>query len=204
MGPDPFIKVDMFSDVSKILKDVIQKNPNFSDACFNLARIQHERGRYAASKENWKNFLRLEPSSVFAKCIQSLYGKAVISGQYKNIPFEEKNPVKFGEIDAIAQKQLKDFNKQILKIGAIYCELYTLNDIQAIALDDVVEVVEAPVTVNIDLASLHSKYGNPVVTFKSISGKKTLLFKRFAVDVLDGIVNKVIHFEEKTFGLSSG
>ena len=91
-----------------------------------------------------------------------------------------------------------------MKIGAIYCELYTLNDIQAIALDDVVEVVEAPVIVNLDLAALHSKYGNPVVTYKSISGKKTLLFRRFAVDVQDGIVHKVIHFEEKTSGLTNG
>jgi len=197
MGPDPFIKVDMFSDASLMLKEVIKNNPNYPDACFNLARIQDERGRYAASKENWENFLRLEPSGVFAKSAQLASGKTDLPVQCKNIPFEEKIPVQFGEINAIAQKQLKDFDKQIFKIGAVYCELYTLNDIQVIALDDVIEIVEAPVTDRIDLAALHSKYGNSLVTFKSLVDKKTLLFKRFAVDVQDGIIKKVVHFEER-------
>ncbi|KPA09441.1 TPR repeat-containing protein [Candidatus Magnetomorum sp. HK-1] len=204
MGPDPFIQVDMFNDASKILKNVIKSDPKFSDAYFNLGRIQDERGRYASSKENWKKFLKLEPTGCFAKAVSPSSEKKQANTHFKNITFEETIPVKFGEIDITTEKQLKGYKKQILKIGAVYCEVYSRNGVHALALDDIIEVVEVPIKNTLNTTALSSKYGPPVMTFPSLSGKKTLIFKKFAVDIMDNVAKKVIHFEEKQFGVSSG
>ena len=204
IGPDPYINVDMFRDTSIILKNVIKSNPDFADAYFNLGRIQDERNRYAASREAWENFLALEPSGAYANAVNSLNINRKNAKTYKNIPFDDTIPVKFGEIDQTTLKQLKGFEKYVLKIGAVYCELYSYNGIKALALDDVIEVVETPLKKKLKVETLQSVYGDPLITFNSLSGNKTLLFQKFAVDIRDGIVNRVVHFESKKFGFPNG
>jgi hypothetical protein len=115
LGPDPYINVDMFRDASTLLKNVITSNPGFADPYFNLGRIQDERNLYAVSRQSWENFLTLEPSGVYANAVSSSSKNRKKAKTYKNITFDDKIPVKFGEIDQTTQNQLKAFDKHVLK-----------------------------------------------------------------------------------------
>jgi len=204
LGPNPFISVDMFKDATAILKDLIKKYPEYSSSYYNLGRIQDERGRYAASKDNWKKFLKFEKKGVYAQEISKFFDYKIADTKSKIKPFEESCPIRFGEIDISTEKQLKNYQKKVIKIGTIYCEVYSNNNIRAIALDDVVEIVEAPINKPVNIISFNEKYGKPLKTFENLSGSKTLLFKKFAVDIQNDKIIRVIHFESKRVDLSKG
>jgi len=66
------------------LKEASDKNPSFSDALYNMASIQSDRGRNAAALETFKKFLRLEPTGVYAQVAKEKLG----------IKSDDKPPIK--------------------------------------------------------------------------------------------------------------
>ena len=74
--------IDTADSALNILKRVSDRHPLFSDALFNMARIQEERGRKAASQDTYRSFLKVEPTGIFARAVK----------QILNIPQDERTP----------------------------------------------------------------------------------------------------------------
>ncbi len=196
LGPSPYIKVDMFKNAADMLKGVIKTHPDFPDAYYNLGRIQAERGRNSAVGETWRKYLEIEPAGLYADIVRKSLD---MEAKSKSAPlfFHEVSPVKLGRFDSKTEKQLKGFDRRKPKLGAVHCEYYSKNGIRVLALGDVVEVVERIVRGRMRLAEMRSRYGKAHKIFRSLSGVETLMYGKFAVDVREGMVTRVIYFEKK-------
>ncbi len=202
----PSIKVDMFQQATDALKDVIKKNPKFPDAYYNLARLQFERGRNAATRETWKKYLKLESVGVYADMAKEMLGqdKESIAGQDLAEPGLQTAhaglpgypPVKLGDVDNKTEKQLTDFERYPLELGTIAGEYYRRQGTLVLILEDVVELVESPVKKIINISEAEEIYGEPCRIFNSSSKKRTLVYENFSVDVQDGMIAKVVYFEK--------
>jgi len=193
----PSIKVDMFAQAINVLKEVVKKNKGFSDAAYNMARLLLERGRNAAAKENWKEFLNLESTGVYADIARQALGmeKEAIAGKKKPSPeFIEPSPVKLGDYDDKTEKQLAGLAKRDIELGIISGERYSGNNIRVLIMDFAVELVESPVKRKISVQEIISTYGEPRTIFNSPSGVNTWLYDSFALDVQDGAVIRAVYF----------
>ncbi|MCP4111514.1 MAG: tetratricopeptide repeat protein [Desulfobacteraceae bacterium] len=198
LGPLPYVKVDMFNDASDVLKDVIKKYPGYAGAYYNLARIQGERGRNAAARENWERYLELDADSIYAETARKELGtgNSTVKAEKAGQSFHEPSPVRLGRFNDKTKKQLKGLARNVPKLGRSYCEYFTGNGIRVLALDKVVEMVETTVRQKMKFSDIILRYGKPRNTFHhKPSGITTCLYDNFVVDAQDGMVKKIIYFE---------
>lgn len=187
----------MFAQAIDVLKEVVKKNNEFSDAAYNMARLLTERGRNAAAKESWKEFLNFESTGVYADIARQALGmvKEAIAGKKKPSPeFIEPSPVKLGDYDDKTEKQLSGFVKRAIEIGCISGEYYSENAVRVLVLNYMVELVESPVKRKISVQEIIFTYGEPRTIFNSPSGVKTHLYDSFALDVQDGAAIRAVYF----------
>ena len=198
LGPNPFIKVDLYKDSTDILRNIINEHPKFQDAYFNLGRIQEERGRHAAAKEVWQEFLKLDDTIIFAEIVMEALNlhETPVSKDYSEC-FNDAIPIGFGKIGKTMKIKLKDYKRHEYRLGRVFCEFYEKNDTQVIALDDVIEIIERPVNQHITTTGLITRCGKPLKIVYSISGKTTYLYQDFAADIQDNLVIRIIHFEKR-------
>jgi tetratricopeptide (TPR) repeat protein len=186
--------IDTADQAIAILKEVSDKNPSFSDAVYNMASIQSERGRNATALETWKRFLKVEPIGVYAQVAKEKLGiKSEDKSPIKKGP-EMKSPIKLGDIKGETEKILKAMKKKEFTIGPFMGEIYEGRGIKVLAIDNTIEIVEAETEKVID----HKKsYGEPLKTMKTLSGL-TLIYRNFAADVVEGNLKKIVFFKRET------
>lgn len=193
----PSVKTEMFHQASEVLKDVIKKHQEFSDAYYNLARLQEERGRHAARQKTWKEFLQTESAGVYAEIAGKITKrKKETGGIQKNYPrpFSEFAPVKLGELNKNMKKQLAGFTKHSRNLGEYYADYYSAGNALVLALDKIVELTEFSVDEKNRFSEIKEMFGTPYRTFNNPSNTKTLVYGNFALDLQDDTIIKVIHF----------
>ncbi|MCP4353632.1 MAG: hypothetical protein GY795_49930 [Desulfobacterales bacterium] len=171
---------------------LVKKHPDFSDAYYNLGRIQAEYGNNSLKRELWKKYLELDTTgSIYAKLVRDSLKISKKSSE-KASGFYERSPVLLGKIVDATKKKLNGLSE--LKLGTFNRYFYG-GDIEVLILDNLVQVVEKTVFQNIPLADIIDRYGNAGKFFKSYSGAETYVYESFALDVQSGLVKKVIYFQ---------
>lgn len=193
----PSIRVDMFHQASDVLKKMTEKNPEFPDAFYNLARLQYERGRVIAARERtWKKFLQLEPAGVYARIARESTG-----GKHDSVvipkdsrPFGELARVRLGDLDRDTKQKLSGFTKHSRNLGEYYADYYSEGNSLVLALDKMVELTEFPVRGKAYLSEIKKDYNPPHQIFSHRCGTKTLVYDNFALDIQGDRIMKVIYF----------
>ncbi len=189
----PSIDVDMHEQSTNILEDIIEKNPRFSDAYYNLGVFEAERGRNASAKKHWEKYLQLESTGVYAEMIRKNMNPETTEPVYK--PFYEAPPVKLGRFDETTKEQLRGLSSHPLNLGNISGTFYSGNGLLILVLKDVAELVVSPVEQKISFSDMIEQYSSPCRIYNNPAGIKTLMYEKFAVDIQDGMITKVVHFD---------
>jgi tetratricopeptide (TPR) repeat protein len=187
----------------KVLKELAAKHPEFPHARYNLGRMLKQAGNEPDAQEFWRAYLKLEPVGEYAKAAAEMLG-LVLSNQEKDqsAGFGENPPVAVGEFDEDIETQLADMPKQSFDISTgqtgVSGDYYSGQGLRVLVLESQVEVVEAAVKAQMKYAEVLEKYGSPDRIFTSVSGKKILVYKNFAVDIENDIATNVVHFNRET------
>ncbi len=187
--------IDTADQAITLLKEVLKKNPSFGDAFYNMAFIQSERGRQAATAESLKNFIKIEPAGIYAQAARERLGIKIDDKAISGRPSEIKSPIKLGEIKGETEKALKGMKQRKLTIGAFRGEIYESSGIKVLAIDHTVEVVEKELDTATLLREFINTHGEPIKRLKNLYGM-THIYSNFAVDVMDGRIKKVIFFKK--------
>ena len=189
--------IDTADQAIAILKEVSDKHPSFSDALYNMAFIQSERGRKAASAETLKRFLKVEPAGIYAQAARERLGLKSDDKEILRKTSDMKSPVKLGEIRGETEKQLRGMKGKKFSFGPFRGEIYEGGGIRILAIDHTVEIVEKEIDTITTLSDFRKTHGEPIKRLKSLYGM-TLLYNNFGVDVVDGKVKKVVYFKRET------
>jgi tetratricopeptide (TPR) repeat protein len=188
--------IDTADHAIGILKEISAKNPSFSDAFYNMASIQSERGRTAAAIETWKRFLKIEPTGVYAQVAKEKLGIKSDDKTPMKRASEMKSPIKLGDIKGETEKVLKGLKKKEFTIGEFKGEIYEAKNIKFLTIDNTVEIVEEETNKPINLSEFYKTYGEPVRKIKNLYGM-TLIYNNFGVDVVDGGIKKRVYFKRE-------
>jgi tetratricopeptide (TPR) repeat protein len=188
--------IDTADHAIGILKEISAKNPSFSDALYNMASIQSERGRNAAAIETWKRFLKIEPTGVYAQVAKEKLGIKSDDKTLIKRASEMKSPIKLGDIKGETEKVLKGLKKKEFNIGEFKGEIYEAKNIKFLTIDNTVEIVEEETNKPINLSEFYKTYGEPVRKIKNLYGM-TLIYNNFGVDVVDGGIKKRVYFKRE-------
>lgn len=186
--------IDTGDNVLGALRDVLEKNPSFSDAIYNMASIQSERGRSAAALETWKRFLKVEPTGVYAQVAKEKLGIKIDDKPHVKKGPEMKSPIKLGDIKGETEKILKGMKRKEFIIGGFNGEIYEGSGIKVLVIDNTVEIVETDTKKDIDLKKA---YGDPARKTKNMYGL-TMIYSNFLVDLVEGRAKKVVYFKGET------
>jgi len=178
----------------EMLKGISTKNPNFSDALYNMASIQSERGRNASAIETWKKFIKVEPTGIYAKMVREKLGMKTDDRRPIEKASEMKSPIKLGEIRGETKKVLEGMKKKEFAIGPFMGAIYEGGKIKVFAIDNTIEIVETESEKEIDLKKA---YGEPSKKITTLYGL-TWVYGNFAVDVVDSKVKKIVYFKRET------
>lgn len=189
--------IDTADNAINILKEASGSNPDFGNSVYNVAAIQSERGRKASAHETWKAFLSIETRGFYADVAERNLGienkeTAITPGASK-----QKPPIKLGEIKGESANALNEMESREFVIGKFTGKIYEGNNIRALAIDNVVEVVERQLDEAVDVEEFKKKHGEPE-RVRNENFRKTLIYSNFAVGVNYGKIKKVIYFENKT------
>jgi tetratricopeptide (TPR) repeat protein len=185
--------IDTADHAIGILREISAKNPTFSDALYNIASIQSERGRNAAAVQTWKKFLKIEPSDIYAQAAKERLGVKDDDKALTERAPEMKSPIKLGDIKGETEKALKKMKKKEFSIGPLTGEIYDGGNIKVFAIDNTAEIVETETEKVIDYKK---SYGEPLKKMKTLYGL-TLIYSNFAVDLVDGKAKKIFYFKRE-------
>jgi|GEM_PF-677165 len=180
-----------------VLQRVIEKNPEFSDAYYNLGRIRSELGEESAAREVWEKFLKIEPAGGYAQAAAKSLGKEIKDQTVPPKIFGESPPVRLGGFDTSIEEQLKSLSAHRLELETVNGEYYFWEDFRVLVLENEVELVESSVRQKMSREDMISKYGDPVRIFSDISGKKVLVYEKFAVDIENNTAARVVYFDKE-------
>jgi tetratricopeptide (TPR) repeat protein len=186
--------IDTTDNALGLLREGSEKNPAFSDALYNMASIQSQRGRNAAAIETWKRFLKIEPTGVYAQVAKEKLGIKSDDKTPMKRASEMKSPIKLGDIKGETEKVLKGLKKKEFNIGEFKGEIYEAKNIKFLTIDNTVEIVEEETNKPINLSEFYKTYGEPVRKIKNLYGM-TLIYNNFGVDVVDGGIKKTVYFK---------
>ncbi len=190
---------DNSGKAAEMLRDVIREHPEFSDPYYNLARILEDRDEPSSAKDAWETFLDIEPSGIYADMARRSSGmtEAVPEVRKDTKRFNGRPPVEPGEFDRKTEQYLSEVPKQSFDLENVRGEYYVGDGFHVLVLEDEVELVEMSLSGQMHHDELISEYGEPNRVFTDISGKKILVYERFAVDIRDGVATKVAFFEKQ-------
>jgi tetratricopeptide (TPR) repeat protein len=177
----------------EMLRGISTKNPSFSDALYNMASIQSERGRNVSATETWKKFIKVEPTGIYAQVVREKIGMKADDKRAIEKVSEMKPPIKLGEIKGETEKALRGMKKKEFAIGPFIGVVYEGGGIKVFAIDNTVEIVETEPEKEIDI---RKAYGEPVKKIKTLYGL-TLVYNSFAIDVVGSKVKKIVYFKRE-------
>jgi len=186
------INMDTTDNALDILRKVIGANPSHAAAWYNLGAIQSERQRNIAARQSWEKFVSLEPEGVYAERVRKALGTSAAPLQSKPLAAPSP-PIKLGLIKKEGKESLRRFQNSPFRIGDLEGEVYADGELKVLAINGLIELVEAPMTPSITLGQFLTRYGEPLCRLTTTDGS-TLIYREYAVDVNDGYVVRTAFF----------
>jgi hypothetical protein len=195
------IDIDTMGQADDLLESVLRNHADFADPYFNLAAIQAQRGRNAAARKAWQQFLDVEPSGGYADFARSkldpenskVIAKTAVRKDISSIRIQA--PVPLGPLTNDTLKKLQVMKKTDFNLGSFTGRIYYGKEEKLLVIDDVVEMVETVLDQAVDMTSFKEQCGEPFRSILRPDGS-TLIYPDFAADVIDGQVRNIVYFEE--------
>ncbi len=199
MGPE--INVDLHSQSTVILKQIIERDSSFSEAYYNLARLYNERNRQTTAAKYWKSFIKNEPFGNYAEAAAKELGinrQRALTKQYayRSLPFLP--PVQPGDFSVKTKKYLKKMKQREVELGTISGDYYQAEGELVVVLEDIVELYETDTRIPYSKVKNRLSALRPKRVFNSVSGIKTIVYDNFAIDIKNGTIVKALWFEKLT------
>jgi len=181
----------------KKLKTVLQANPNHAGALYNWGRILIEDKQKKKACLKWQRFLAIEPYGRYAWHVEEFLGGPPKGVKDFETQYESSPPIEMGYINKTIRKQLEAFSKKEFDLDSLErTTLYTKGDIKVWAVNRFIQSVETPPEKELYISDITSTYGAPARIISAASGRRTYVYRQFALDIdKNQKVTKVIYFE---------
>ena len=180
-----------------LLSELKQRHPENAGVCYNLAVLLEGRGRIAAAREAFQEYLALEPSGPFAEAVRRRSGAivttpAAAASEATGAQAERTSPFPLGEVQAGTAKRLVGLRSRSFEIGRFGGTIYDGGGLKMLQVDDSIEIVEETVSPPAPLQAL-GVGGAPPREIQASPGR-TLFYTTYACDVADDTVIRRIFF----------
>lgn len=176
------------------LRKITGQKPPFSSAIYNIATMQMETGD-KEWKKNLQAFINMEPGGIYAVEARRRLGMANHDREELRAKPAPRPPVMTGEVGLDTAKLLKGMRIKDLTIGDNRFEIYEGKDIKLLVVNGSVEVIVTDIEKPRDVTEFEKTYGKPQRIIEHVSGK-TLVYRNFAADAVDGKVRQLIYFDK--------
>jgi tetratricopeptide (TPR) repeat protein len=191
----PTIQVDTLTQAVELSESFIQKEANNAQILYNLYRMYEERGRESKALEIKNRFLAIQPDGRYA----SMLTKKPLDLQKKDSEIElqwfEKCPVKMGFPDDQTSHYLSGSKPHEFNLGTLSGLIYEIDNNRVLILDDVIEMAEVKPEQSYSESDIVNHYGQPLRALNTFCETKVMIYRNFAVDIVDEIVRQVVFFE---------
>ncbi|MCP4117368.1 MAG: tetratricopeptide repeat protein [Desulfobacteraceae bacterium] len=191
----PSIGTDMYRQAVALLKKIIEENPDFPPAHFNLARLQAERERNSNARKTWNRYLEIQPNGPYADAARKILGmKKTRAGSEKicTPDFIPPPPVMPGNLDQAGIKLFKGLARHQLDPVTAYGDYYSGENTLVLVLEDVVELVEQKV--NLETGEKLLSLGRPNRVLAGSSKTRSYVYDNFVIDVEGDRITGIVHF----------
>jgi len=187
-------KLDFTEQTIRALQKLTKEYPKHSGGFYNLGRILAENGKMSEARVTWEKYLSLSSSNVYAEAIRAkLEIPKPEDSEGKSPSFTETPFVRIDEDYESVKGRLKGFVTYPMELENLSGKYFLKEDIRILMLEDVVKLVESPVEQEMAFSEL-KKYGEPYRVLKNFSGVRTFVYDKFALDVRNDRVTKVVYF----------
>ncbi len=182
-------KIDYSKQTVLALRRLTKTHPKFADPWYNLGQVLFEANRTAA-KDAWREYLKLEHLGERAAIVRRKLGidpPDLVTRSSVMPPL-----VRPGKAYKEVRARLSDFHERPLELGNISARRFSGGDLHILILENTVRLVESRMRKKTRLSELN--VGPKRRTLPRCSGAKTFVYDGFALDVRDGMVERVVHF----------
>ncbi len=193
----PSIGTDMYRQAVALLKKIIDENPDFAPAHFNLARLQAERERNSNAKKTWNRYLEIQPNGPYADAARKNLGivKTKDRAEKQCTPaFIPASPFVPGNLDRAGEKLFENLSRHHLNPVMAYGDYYSGENTLVLVLEDVVELVEQKV--NLKTGKKLQSLGRPNRILAGFSKTKSYVYDNLVIDVKDDRITGIVHFSK--------
>jgi tetratricopeptide (TPR) repeat protein len=191
-------QIDTTKQAMEILETILRADPDHPTALYNLGSMLFEQNRHLEAKNKWLDFLNQEPSGRYAARVRRNLGKAANkSCPKKPAYYHVVSPIKLGLINEDVKKKLEVFSAigfDTIGLDGIW---YSNGAVRALATRGFVQLVEAADEKRTKLSEILSRYGRPNRIIATAGGYQTYVYEKFAVDIKEDKVIKVLYFESE-------
>ena len=187
-------KLDFTEQTIRALQKLTKEYPKHSGGFYNLGRILAENGKMSEARVTWEKYLSLSSSNVYAEAIRTKLGIPLpkksdeTSQNFAETPF-----VRIDEDYESVKTHLTGFATYPVELENLSGKYFLKENIRILMLEDVIKLVESPVEQEMAFSEL-KKYGIPYRALKNFSGIRTFVYEKFALDVRNDRVTKVVYF----------
>ncbi|MDD5169148.1 MAG: M48 family metalloprotease [Syntrophales bacterium] len=186
---------DLKGKAVSLFESLVRQHPEYVEVLYNLGMIRMEMGQKVEGEANLRDFIAKAGSAPLAAEARKKLGMAVATSKpagAKAAP--EPSPVPTGPLDAKGRKQLADIKPKNFTSGNNDIAIYKSRDWKAYVINEDVMVVEKQLPAPVQNGDFLAKYGKPLRTVATAGGE-VLIYGRFAVDVKDGKIVRLVFFE---------
>ncbi len=194
-----YIALDMGMDAAEqalqILRNILPSEGGYSNALYNTGRIFFRQGKKQAAEKYWKQYADSGIRDIYTEIIRE---HLKITSAAKNSPFPEEFeiplPIKKADFESGMDQQVKGFEMYAVETEYSSGNYYEGKDIRVLALEDVVMFAECGIKPDRDMNEFRKKYGSPQFVYPNPSGGETWVYEKFAADVKEEQIGRIIFF----------
>lgn len=179
-------KADMSLQAGEILQSLIQNQPGFSHAFYNMGIILSDQGKKAESDKIRKQYLELEPSGIPADAVRKSMGIPPVKNAGSSSvagSLLSSLPVKPGPCDHSIDRKLSGYASHNIDQKGIFGSYYVKNNFRVLILEDIVMLVEKFFNNGKHISEINAEYGRPGRIIDGFSSIKTLVYENAAMDI---------------------
>ena len=182
----------------EVLNSIIEEDltyPYNTNALYNLGTIFSEQGKESKAEIVWRKYLKTGPVEGYADRIINKIGErtAKASNEKYRSTYQIPPPIKIGYANRETKKKLNDFSKISVELASTEATYYAKGAVKVLVMRGFVKHVEIPVTKTTILSDVLLRYGKPNRIIPATSGLQTFVYEKFALDIRDDKVLKVIY-----------
>ena len=184
----------------EILNEVLEEKPAYPhqlNALYNLGTIFFEQEKESKAEKVWRRYLKAGPKEGYVDRITKIIGRTSKEPRENNYQsfYQIPPPIKIGHANRETKQKLNDFSKVSIELTSAEATYYTKDAVKVLVVRGFVKHVETPAAKAAKLSDVLQSYGNPNRIIAAASGHQTFVYDKFALDIRDDMVSKVIYFE---------